>query len=65
MSDQMEKESYNKEFGVADNVSSATTGLVIPQSNIFIVYSLASGCAGIGALFFINDCSFNFSKYFS
>lgn len=51
MSDQMEKEGYNKEFGVAVNVTSATTGLIIPPSNIFIVYSLASGGVSIGALF--------------
>ncbi|AOW20575.1 TRAP transporter large permease [Urechidicola croceus] len=51
MSDQMEKEGYSKEFGVAVNVTSATTGLVIPPSNIFIVYSLASGGVSIGALF--------------
>lgn len=51
MSEQMEKEGYSKEFGVAVNVTSATTGLVIPPSNIFIVYSLASGGVSIGALF--------------
>lgn len=51
MSDQMEKEGYSKEFGVAVNVTSATTGLVIPPSNIFIVYSVASGGVSIGALF--------------
>ena len=51
MSNQMEKEGYSKEFGVAVNVTSATTGLVIPPSNVFIVYSLASGGVSIGALF--------------
>ena len=51
MSDEMEKEGYNKEFGVAVNVTSATTGLIIPPSNIFIIYSLASGGVSIGALF--------------
>ncbi len=51
MSDQMEKEGYNKEYGVAVNVTSATTGLLIPPSNIFIIYSLASGGVSIGALF--------------
>lgn len=48
---QMEKEGYDKSFGVAVNVTSATTGLVIPPSNILIVYSLASGGASIAALF--------------
>ena len=48
---EMEKEGYSKGFGVAINITSATTGLVIPPSNILIVYSLASGGASIAALF--------------
>lgn len=51
MSDQMDKEGYSREYGVAVNVTSATTGLLIPPSNIFIIYSLASGGVSIGALF--------------
>jgi len=51
MSERMEKEGYTKEYGVAINVTSATTGLLIPPSNIFIIYSLASGGVSIGALF--------------
>ena len=51
MSTEMEKEGYSKGFGVAVNVTSATTGLIIPPSNIFIIYSLASGGVSIGALF--------------
>ena len=51
MSERMEKEGYSREFGVAVNVTSATTGLLIPPSNIFIIYSLASGGVSIGALF--------------
>lgn len=47
----MEKEGYSKEFGAAVNITSATTGLVIPPSNTLIVYSLASGGASIAALF--------------
>ncbi|UGU15267.1 TRAP transporter large permease subunit [Sinomicrobium kalidii] len=47
----MEKEGYSKEFGAALNVTSSTTGLVIPPSNILIVYSLASGGVSIAALF--------------
>jgi len=47
----MEKEGYSKEFGAAVNITSATTGLVIPPSNILIVYSLASGGVSIAALF--------------
>lgn len=48
---EMEKEGYSKEFGAAVNITSATTGLIIPPSNILIVYSLASGGISIGALF--------------
>ncbi|MFC6859481.1 TRAP transporter large permease [Zunongwangia atlantica] len=51
MSTKMEEEGYTKEYGVAVNVTSATTGLLIPPSNIFIIYSLASGGVSIGALF--------------
>ncbi len=48
---EMEKEGYSREFGAAVNITSATTGLVIPPSNVLIVYSLASGGASIAALF--------------
>jgi len=47
----MEEEGYSKEFSAAVNIASSTTGLVIPPSNILIVYSLASGGASIAALF--------------
>lgn len=47
----MEDEGYSKEFGVAINVTSSTIGLVIPPSNVLIVYSLASGGVSIAALF--------------
>ncbi|NHF58593.1 TRAP transporter large permease [Flavobacteriaceae bacterium TP-CH-4] len=48
---EMEKEGYSKQFGAAVNITAATTGLVIPPSNVLIVYSLASGGASIAALF--------------
>lgn len=48
---EMEKEGYSKEFGAAVNITSSTTGLIIPPSNILIVYSLASGGVSIAALF--------------
>jgi len=51
MGPRMEKEGYSKEFSAAVNISSATTGLIIPPSNILIVYSLASGGVSIAALF--------------
>jgi tripartite ATP-independent transporter DctM subunit len=47
----MEKEGYTKEFGAAINISSSTMGLIIPPSNILIIYSLASGGTSIAALF--------------
>jgi len=51
MTDEMESEGYSKEFAAAVNITSSTTGLVIPPSNILIVYSLASGGVSIAALF--------------
>lgn len=51
MAPRMEKEGYDKGFGAAVNITSATTGLIIPPSNILIVYSLASGGVSIAALF--------------
>lgn len=47
----MVEEGYDPKFSAAVNISSATTGLIIPPSNILIVYSLASGGASIAALF--------------
>ncbi|GAB5409111.1 MAG: TRAP transporter large permease [Balneolaceae bacterium] len=51
MSPKMEKEGYPKPFSAAVNIASSTTGLVIPPSNVLIIYSLASGGASITALF--------------
>lgn len=47
----MKKEGYDKNFSAAVTVTSSTTGLLIPPSNILIVYSLASGGVSIAALF--------------
>jgi tripartite ATP-independent transporter DctM subunit len=47
----MLREGYERDYGAAVNIASATTGLIIPPSNILIVYSLASGGASIAALF--------------
>lgn len=47
----MEKEGYDKNFNAAITVTASTTGLLIPPSNILIVYSLASGGVSIAALF--------------
>ncbi|MFO7622089.1 MAG: TRAP transporter large permease subunit [Bacteroidales bacterium] len=51
MAPEMRKEGYPDSFSTAVNITSATTGLTIPPSNILIVYSLASGGASITALF--------------
>jgi len=47
----MEKEGYEKNFSAALTVASSTAGLLIPPSNILIIYSLASGGVSIAALF--------------
>jgi tripartite ATP-independent transporter DctM subunit len=47
----MEKEGYDRDFNAAITVTSSTTGLLIPPSNVLIVYSLASGGVSIAALF--------------
>lgn len=51
MSPRMKEEGYTPEYGAAVNITSSTTGLIIPPSNILIVYSLASGGTSIAALF--------------
>ena len=51
MTPKMVEEGYDKPFATALNITSATTGLAIPPSNILIVYSLASGGVSIAALF--------------
>jgi tripartite ATP-independent transporter DctM subunit len=51
MTPRMAEEGYDKSYAAAVNITSATTGLVIPPSNILIVYSLASGGVSIAALF--------------
>ena len=48
---EMEKEGYSRVFGAAVNITSSTVGLIIPPSNVLIVYSLASGGVSIAALF--------------
>jgi len=51
MGPRMKREGYDPSFSAAVNITSATTGLIIPPSNILIVYSLASGGVSIAALF--------------
>lgn len=47
----MEKDKYDREFAAALTACSATTGLLIPPSNVLIVYAVASGGISIAALF--------------
>lgn len=52
MTDRMVKDGYPRGFTVGVNITSASTGLVIPPSNSLIVYALASGgSASVAALF--------------
>ncbi|BAC14772.1 C4-dicarboxylate transport system permease large protein [Oceanobacillus iheyensis HTE831] len=51
MGEQQEKEGYKREFSAAVNIGSAPTGMLIPPSNIMIVFSLVSGGTSIAALF--------------
>jgi len=48
---EMQKAGYPKAFSAAVTVTASTTGLLIPPSNILIIYSLASGGLSISALF--------------
>ncbi len=45
------KEKYDPSFSAAVNIASAPTGLLIPPTTAFIVYSLVSGGTSISALF--------------
>ncbi|MGJ8640282.1 MAG: TRAP transporter large permease [Opitutaceae bacterium] len=48
---EMNRRGYNREFNVAVTTTAATTGLLIPPSNIMIVYSVAAGSVSIAAMF--------------
>ena len=52
ITERMEDEGYPRPFSAALNITSSTTGLLIPPSNVLIVYALASGgAASVAALF--------------
>lgn len=53
MTERMEDEGYPRPFSAALNITSSTTGLLIPPSNVLIVYALASGGAASVASLFI------------
>ena len=49
---EMTKKGYDNDFNIAVTTTAATTGLLIPPSNVMIVYSLAlGGSVSIAALF--------------
>jgi len=48
---EMNRKGYNLQFNVAVTTTAATTGLLIPPSNIMIVYSVAAGSVSIAAMF--------------
>lgn len=47
----MEKKGYSRPMGVALTTTAATTGLVIPPSNIMIVYAVVTGNVSVAAMF--------------
>lgn len=51
MHPKMIENKYAPGYSAAVNVTAATTGLIIPPSNVLIIYSLASGGVSIAALF--------------
>src|SRR5690625_3223090 len=50
MNPRMAAEGYDRRFAAAVNVASASSGMLLPPSNTFIVYALVSG-SSIAALF--------------
>jgi tripartite ATP-independent transporter DctM subunit len=48
---EMNRKKYDRDFNVAVTTTAATTGMMIPPSNVMIVYSMAAGSVSIAALF--------------
>lgn len=48
---EMKKHGYDVNFSAAVTASAATTGMLIPPSNILIIYAIASGGVSVAALF--------------
>lgn len=51
MMPQMIRKGYDKNFNIALSCCAATTGLLIPPSNVMIVYAVVAGSVSIAALF--------------
>ena len=47
----MNEKGYHRDFNTAISVTAATTGLLIPPSNVMIVYAVAQGGVSIAAIF--------------
>lgn len=48
---EMNRKGYDRDFNIALTASAATTGLLIPPSNVMIVYAVVASNVSIGALF--------------
>ncbi|KAA1163782.1 TRAP transporter large permease [Pseudoalteromonas fuliginea] len=48
---EMKKHGYSENFAAAVTATASTTGMLIPPSNILIIYAIASGGVSIAALF--------------
>jgi tripartite ATP-independent transporter DctM subunit len=48
---EMNRKGYNKDFNIALTATAATTGLLIPPSNVMIVYAVVASNISISALF--------------
>lgn len=48
---EMDRKGYGRDFAVALTTTSATTGLLIPPSNIMIVYAVVAGNVSVAGLF--------------
>jgi tripartite ATP-independent transporter DctM subunit len=48
---EMNRKGYQKDFNIAITATAATTGLLIPPSNVMIVYALVAGNVSVAALF--------------
>ncbi len=49
---EMNRKGYDRDFNIAVTATAATTGLLIPPSNVMIVYALVAGNVSVAALFF-------------
>lgn len=48
---EMNRKGYNRDFNIAVTACAATTGLIIPPSNVMIIYALVASNVSVAALF--------------